>query len=81
MAVVRHIVILRYRDGFDDAQNRENARQVKEKLDRLKGIIPGIIDFVVNIEALPTSNMDMIINSTFESEEALAAYQIHPEHV
>lgn len=81
MALVHHIVVLRYKDGFTDEENRANARKVKAELERLKGGIPGIVDFTVCIDALPSSNMDMVINSTFESEAALAAYQIHPEHV
>ncbi|MHC5373069.1 Dabb family protein [Enterococcus sp. LJL120] len=33
------------------------------------------------LDLLPTSNHDVAVYSLFESAEALAAYQIHPEHV
>ena len=79
--MIRHIVMIKYKEGFSPEQNRENAKQVKYLLEGLKDIIPGIIEFDVIIDALPTSDKDIVFNSLFESVEALAAYQIHPAHV
>lgn len=79
--MIRHIIVLRHRDGFTPEENRENARKIQRELDRLKDVIPGIVEFTVHIDPLPTSNADLLIDSLFVSEEALAAYQVHPEHV
>ncbi|MDR1754584.1 MAG: Dabb family protein [Eubacterium sp.] len=78
--MVRHIVIWNFKDGFSDAENKENALIVKTELEALPGLIDGIVKLDVHIDALPGSNRDVILNSLFESAEALNAYQIHPEH-
>ena len=33
------------------------------------------------INPLKTGTVDIILNSLLESEEALAGYQVHPEHI
>jgi hypothetical protein len=40
-----------------------------------------MIDIKVNINGLASSNADLMLDSTFESEEALKGYAVHPEHV
>jgi len=54
---------------------------VKEGLEGLAGKIPGMTHIHVQTENLPTSNGDMMLDSTFVDAEALAGYSIHPEHV
>ena len=79
--MVRHIVMWNFKDGFTGEQNADNARQVKERLEALAAVVPGIVSLEVIIAARATSNRDIVLNSLFVSEEALAQYQIHPEHV
>ena len=78
--MIRHIVTWNYKDGFSESENRENALKVKYELESLPQFIDGIIAFKVHINQLSSSNRDIILNSLFESEEALANYQIHPKH-
>ncbi len=78
--MVRHIVAWNYKDGFSADENIENALKVKTELESLTQCIAGIMKLEVHINTLPSGNRDVILNSLFESEEALAAYQIHPEH-
>ena len=78
--MVRHIVMWNYKDGFTEAENKENAEQVKRELESLACCIDGIVEFDVHINELASSNKDVILNSLFESEDALASYQAHPEH-
>ncbi|HCQ89681.1 MAG TPA: stress protein [Clostridium sp.] len=78
--MVRHIVTWNYKDGFSEEENKENATKVKNELEAVVEKINGIIELKVHINALSSSNRDIVLNSLFESEEALAAYQIHPEH-
>lgn len=35
----------------------------------------------VNIDALPSSNADLMLDTTFETAEALKGYSTHPAHV
>ena len=44
-------------------------------------MIPGLVDIHVNIDALPSSNADLMLDSTFETAEALKGYSTHPAHV
>ena len=39
------------------------------------------MDIRVQKESLKSSNVDVMLDSTFESEDALKAYSVHPEHV
>ncbi len=79
--MIRHIVAWNFKDGFSEEENRANAQKVKEELEGLKQYIGGIIELEVIINTLPTGNRDVVLCSLYESEEALKAYQIHPEHV
>ena len=54
---------------------------IKEGLEGLSGKIPGLVDIHVNIDALPSSNADLMLDTTFESAEALKGYSTHPAHV
>ena len=44
-------------------------------------VIPGLVDIRVHIDALPSSNADLMLDTTFESAEALKGYSKHPAHV
>lgn len=78
--MVRHIVAWNYKDGFTESENKENAQKVKEQLEALINVIDGVIELKVNINTLSSGNKDIVLNSLFQDEEALNAYQIHPEH-
>ena len=78
--MLRHIVSWSYKSGFSESQNKENAQRIKTELESLVGKIDGIVELEVHINVLPSSNRDIVLNSLFESDEALVAYQAHPEH-
>ncbi|MCL2072211.1 MAG: Dabb family protein [Oscillospiraceae bacterium] len=78
--MTRHIVMWNYADGFTAEENTANAVKMKSLLEELKGKIDGIVEIKVQINNLPSSNRDILLDSLFESQEALAAYIIHPEH-
>ena len=54
---------------------------IKEGLEGLSGRIPGLISIKVETEPLASSNAEVMLDSVFESEEALKGYSVHPEHV
>ena len=45
------------------------------------GKVPGLLEVYVNINGLPTSNADVMLDTTLESFEALKGYAVHPAHV
>ncbi len=79
--MVRHIVVWSFNDEFTPEQKRANAEMIRDEIRNLKNLIADISFIDVIIEALPTGNADLMLTSLFESEEALARYQVHPEHV
>ena len=55
---------------------------IKAGLEALVGKVPGLLDVTVHIDGrLASSNADVMLDSTLESEEALKGYAVHPEHV
>ena len=54
---------------------------IKEGLEGLVGKVPGLISAHVQIDRLPSSNADVMLDSVIESPEALKNYAVHPEHV
>ena len=78
--MIRHIVAWNHKDGFTEAEKKENAEKIKTELEALTQCMDGIIELRVHINTMPSGNRDVVLNSLFHSEEALAAYQIHPEH-
>ena len=79
--MVKHIILWQLKDEFS-AEEKENIKAgIKEGLESLQGKIPGLVDIKVQITGLPSSNADLMLDSTFESEEALKGYAGHPEHV
>lgn len=79
--MIRHLVAWNYADGFTADQNRKNAEVMKKELENLKGVINGLVSIEVFINPAESSDSDILLDSLFESEEALKAYVIHPEHV
>jgi hypothetical protein len=80
--VVKHIVLWRLKEHAEGHSKAENARLVKEKLESLRGRIPGLIAIEVGINfAAEAGAADLALYSEFESRAALDAYQTHPEHV
>ena len=79
--MVKHIILWQLKDELSEAQKKEIKAGIKEGLEGLKGKIEGLTDIKVTTEALPTSNADVMLYSTFESAAALAGYSKHPLHV
>lgn len=79
--MVKHIILWKLKDEYSKEQMEKIKLEIKEGLEGLKGKIPGLIDIKVNIKGLASSNVDLMLDSTFENEEALKVYANHPDHV
>ena len=78
--MVKHIILWKLKDEFSDAEKIEIRKGFKSGLEALQGVIPGLLEIRVQSEFLPTSNADVMLDSTFESFEALKNYAVHPAH-
>ena len=78
--MVKHIIIWNLKDDYSAEEKQSIKLSAKKNLEALVGKIDGLIDLKVQIDFLPTSNGEMMLDSTFESFDALRAYAIHPTH-
>ncbi len=79
--MVKHIILWQLKDEYSQEEKARIKQEIKTGLEGLRGRIPGLIDIQVQTECLPSSNADLMLDSTFEDESALKGYAVHPEHV
>ena len=79
--MVKHVILWNLKDEYDAEEKARIKKDIKESLEALVGKIPGLLEMKINIEGLPSSTADLMLDSTFESAEALKGYAVHPEHV
>ncbi len=79
--MVKHIILWTLKEEYTGESKEKIKAGIKEGLESLKGRIPGLIDIKVNTRPLPSSNCDLMLDSSFENEESLKGYSVHPEHV
>jgi quinol monooxygenase YgiN len=79
--MIKHIVMWKLKDSAHGNDRATNARLTKEKLESLRGQIPGMLRIEVGLDFSATPNSaDLVLYSEFTSREALAGYQAHPLH-
>ena len=80
--MVKHIILWTLNPSLSEEEKQNVKAGIKEGLEGLLGKVPGLTDVKVIIDGrLQSSNADVMLDSTLESEEALKAYAVHPEHV
>ena len=80
--MVKHIILWTLNPELTEKEKAAVKAGIKEGLEGLVGQVPGLIDVKVHIGGrLPSSNADVMLDSTLESAEALKAYAVHPAHV
>lgn len=79
--MVKHVILWQLKEEFSEEEKKRIKLEIKDGLEALVGVVPGLLEVKVNIEGLPSSNADLMLDSLLESEEALKGYAIHPAHV
>ncbi len=79
--MVKHIILWNLKDEFSDEEKTKIKENAKVNLESLVGHIPGLIDLNIQTTYFESSNVDLMLDSTFESIDALKQYAIHPKHV
>lgn len=79
--MVKHVIVWTLKDEYSASEKEDIKKGIKEGLEGLKGKVPGIVEIKVHINGLDSSNADLILDSTFENEDALKGYAVHPDHV
>ena len=76
--MVKHVIIWKLKE---DIQNKEKTvRAIKNELENLVGKIDGLKEMKILTEKFPSSSGDLMMDSLFESNDALQGYQKHPLH-
>ena len=78
--MVKHIILWKLKSEFSAEQKAEAKTECKRRLESLNGKIDGMLSLSVIIDGCDSSNADMMLDSAFETEEALAGYQVNPLH-
>ena len=76
--MVKHIIIWKLKDEIENKSLRKT--EIKATLEGLVGKIDGLLEMHILTEGFSSSAGDLMMDSTFESSDALAAYQKSPLH-
>lgn len=80
--MVKHIILWTLNPELTASERQRVLVDIKSGLEGLQGVVPGLIDIHVQIDGrIDTSNCDLMLDCTLESEAALRAYAVHPAHV
>ena len=79
--MIRHIVMWDFPDEDEGRSRREIVAEVRQRLLACAGIVEGMSSFrVVEPQAGCEASFDLLLDSEFDSPEALRAYATHPTH-
>ena len=75
--MVKHIILWKLRSDLSAEEKQAKALAIKQGLEGLQGKVPGLVDIHVQIDGrLDSSNADIMLDSTLESEDALKGYAV-----
>ena len=70
-----------FQEGITEEKKTELKAQIKEHLEGLVGVVPGLLKAEVVTDLLPSSTRDLCLITELESAQALADYAVNPNHV
>ncbi|MBR4581229.1 MAG: Dabb family protein [Lachnospiraceae bacterium] len=79
--MVKHVILWNLKDELSEEEKAIVKAGIKEGLEGLQGKIPGLLEIKVNTNPLPSSNCDVMLDSSFTDEASLKGYAVHPDHV
>lgn len=79
--MVHHIVMWKFKPEVKEEDKPALKAAMKEKLNALVGKVPGLLTMEFVDAPFASSTHDIALISTLQSEEDIAVYGSHPEHV
>ena len=80
--MVKHIILWTLNPELSETEKVEVKKNIKAGLEALVGQVPGLLSLTVHIDGrLASSNADLMLDCTLDSEASLKAYAVHPAHV
>lgn len=78
--MVHHIVSWNVKEEYTQSKE-EVMNKIKDSLEALTDVVPGIISIHVLINKMQSSTVDLTLMCEFETVDALNAYQVSDGHV
>lgn len=79
--MLKHIVMWKLKDEAEGRSKKENALELKKRLEALKDPVPEVLELEVGLQFEPSeAAYDALLFSVFKDKAALETYQKHPEH-
>jgi len=79
--MVKHVILWQLKDELSEEEKKTVKKEIKEGLEGLLNVVPGLVEIKVQIEGFESSNADLMLDSTLVDRESLAGYAVHPSHV
>lgn len=76
--MVKHIIVWKLKESIENKADVKN--DIKTALEGLVGKIDGLTEMKILTEGFESSSGDLMMDSTFEDNEALKSYQKNPLH-
>ena len=81
LVMIKHIVMWDLEGDTPEAKARAVA-QLSRSFESLRGRIPGLLHLEIGVDSSRVDYAcDVVLYSEFESQTALDAYAVHPEHL
>lgn len=79
--MIKHIVMWNVR-GDSAGDKTEAIAKLKQAFESLRGKVPGLLALEIGVDSSRIDYAcDVVLYSEFESQAALEAYAVHPEHL
>lgn len=81
--MIKHVVLFKLAPFAEGNTKHENAVYLKEELEKLEGLIPGLLkmEVVLNMPDVSDGNYDLMLIADFDNLHDLDVYVNHPEHI
>jgi hypothetical protein len=79
--MVKHIVLWSFKEEMEENERKEAAAKIKEGLEGLVGVVPGLRSASVVIAPISSSTHDLALITELDTEEDLKAYAVNPDHL
>jgi hypothetical protein len=80
--MLKHIVMFRLKEFAEDADRTTNTDQLKAMLLALPAQISQVLDLQASTNiVLASAEYDLVLDSSFQTQEDLDDYQTHPAHL
>ncbi len=79
--MVKHIVMWSFREEIPKDEREAAALRIKEGLEGLVGVVPGLLSARVILHPISSSTHDLSLVSELESAQALKDYKDNPDHL